>query len=121
MATAERRPVFSQAVLADEVFALLAEDQETLAACLMPDHLHWLLADAGRMIRAVQRFKSEATLRARCHGFQGRIWQRSFWDHVLRREESTYLVARYVVENPVRAGLVVDVADYPYQVSHLTL
>ncbi|MNE68641.1 hypothetical protein D3C80_1643130 [compost metagenome] len=44
----------------------------------------------------------------------GRLWQKGFHDHALRREEDVKAVARYVVANPLRAGLVEKLADYPF-------
>ncbi len=42
------------------------------------------------------------------------LWQKSYYDHVLRTEEDVRKVARYIVANPVRAGLVRTASDYPY-------
>ena len=42
------------------------------------------------------------------------IWQRSFFDHVLRNDESYAQKWNYVRENPVRAGLVTKADDWPY-------
>jgi len=42
--------------------------------------------------------------------------QRSFWDHVIRKNESLEKVVEYVQGNPVRAGLVQNVDEYPYQI-----
>jgi hypothetical protein len=43
-----------------------------------------------------------------------RFWQREFFDHLLRTPESYERKWRYVLENPVRAGLVVKSEDWPY-------
>jgi REP element-mobilizing transposase RayT len=51
----------------------------------------------------------------RCRGrVEGRLWQDGYYDHVLRNNETTVKVARYIVENPVRAGLVTSVKEYPF-------
>ncbi|MFP3408382.1 transposase, partial [Pseudomonas sp. SIMBA_065] len=42
------------------------------------------------------------------------IWQPGYQDHALRREERLVHVARYIVANPLRAGLVKSVRDYPH-------
>ncbi len=42
------------------------------------------------------------------------MWQKGFHDHAIREEEDLRAVARYVVANPVRAGLVQSVRDYPH-------
>jgi len=43
-----------------------------------------------------------------------RLWQNGYYDRVLRDDEATLTVVRYILENPVRAGLVARVSDYPY-------
>ena len=47
------------------------------------------------------------------------LWQDGFYDHVLRREEDSLAIAAYIVANPVRAGLVKSVTEYPYSGSAL--
>jgi putative transposase len=42
------------------------------------------------------------------------VWQRGFHDHALRKEEDIVSVARYIVANPVRDGLVRRIGDYPH-------
>ena len=41
-------------------------------------------------------------------------WQKSYYDHVLRREDDVVVVARYIVANPVRAGLASAAGEYPF-------
>ncbi len=47
-------------------------------------------------------------------GRRGHIWQREFFDHVLRSDESAQAKAQYICENPVRKGLVKELDDYPW-------
>jgi len=42
------------------------------------------------------------------------VWQRGFHDHALRAEEDIVGVARYLVANPLRAGLCDKIGNYPY-------
>ncbi len=42
------------------------------------------------------------------------LWQKSYYDHILRREEDASQVVRYILENPIRAGLAASVDEYPY-------
>ena len=42
------------------------------------------------------------------------LWQRYGFEHVLRDEERSLVVARYILANPVRAGLVQRIEDYPF-------
>ena len=110
------RPLFGDPGLAAEVFGLLERNPETVAACLMPDHLQWVLRDASAMESELRRFKSRSTTVAWSRGHAGRLWQNSYWDHVVRREEDLLAIIAYVMYNPVRAGFVVDPAVYPYVV-----
>jgi putative transposase len=117
-ATAHRIPLFARSALARPVFETVRDHPLSLAACLMPDHLHWLLRDAASMSEAVQRFKTWTARLVRQAGVPGRVWQRSFHDHLVRSEEDLLVVARYIADNPVRAGLVERAEDYPFQVVH---
>ena len=86
------------------------------AYCLMPDHVHLLIGASDRVsvTTFVQRWKSLCYQEWRRHGGAPRSpWQRSFWDHGLRMEESLLSTARYIVHNPVRAGLVGQFHEYP--------
>lgn len=47
-------------------------------------------------------------------GVVGPHWQKGFFDHVLRSEESYSEKWDYVRLNPIRAGLVVQAEDWPY-------
>jgi putative transposase len=93
-----------------------AEGFAVLAYCFMPDHLHLLVegrtasSDARRFIKRAKQCSGYAYARA----FSGRAWQRYGFDHVLRNDEITLRVIRYILENPVRARLVRCVEDYPY-------
>jgi len=86
------------------------------AYCYMPDHLHLLVEsqrDDCNLKRFVARAKQYSGFYFRRANRQ-RLWQRYGYERVLRTEEQTIVVARYVVENPVRAGLVVSPLDYPF-------
>jgi hypothetical protein len=55
-----------------------------------------------------------APVRLQIRRSAGRLWQPQYYDHVLRDEEDTLRVARYIIVNPVRAGLVTSPRDYPF-------
>ncbi len=88
----------------------------TWAFVVMPDHLHWLVGlGSSELSRLVLRVKSRSAIAInRAMGQAGRLWQKGFHDHALRKEESLQAVARYVVANPVRAGFVKSVREYPH-------
>jgi REP element-mobilizing transposase RayT len=88
----------------------------TWAFVAMPDHLHWLVelgeSDLSRLVLRVKSCSAIAINRAL--GRVGPVWQKGFHDHALRKEEDLRRLARYVVANPVRAGLVTTVGDYAH-------
>ena len=88
-----------------------------IAYCLMPDHLHLLVIPpgAGKDVSAfVGAFKSRSTRLLWSKGLQRRVWQASFYDHVLRKDEDIEAVAAYITANPVRKGMVSCPEEYPY-------
>ncbi len=84
---------------------------------LMPDHIHFFCApgDAADLSRFVGGFKQESTRRSWEAGWQGRLWQREFFDHLLRDGESYEQNWWYVRNNPVRAGLCLRPEDWAWQ------
>jgi len=82
----------------------------------MPDHVHLLISASEResIIEFVGEIKSLSTKMAWQHGYSGTIWQRSFYDHFLRKDEDCKMVANYIVHNPVRAGIVEHWQNYPF-------
>jgi putative transposase len=102
------------------VEALIREQRighaQTLAFVVMPDHLHWLLSLTGAKklsttvgnVKAISAKRINASLTR-----SGVLWQCGFHDRAIRSEEDLPAVARYIVANPLRAGLVDDIGDYP--------
>lgn len=92
----------------------------TLAAVFMPDHLHALVegarddADLKRFMK-LMRMKTAFSV---AKTYRRRLWQDGYFEHVLRDEETTPPVVAYIVSNPLRAGLVDCVDDYPYTYVH---
>ena len=82
----------------------------TLAFVIMPDHLHWLLClEQATLSTVVGAVKSVTA-----HAYGCTLWQEGFHDHALRKEEDLVETARYIVANPLRAGLVKRLGDYPH-------
>lgn len=90
---------------------------ESIAFVVMPDHLHWLmtLGHAQTLSQVVNQLKGRSAHAVNHRlGRQGAVWQPGFHDHALRQEENVREVARYIVANPVRAGLVRRPGEYPH-------
>jgi putative transposase len=119
--TQNRNPIFSDFDIAR---LLIRELQLTsvelritsLAWVVMPDHLHWLFILNHSFISEVaRRVKGKSAYMINRHlGCYSRVWQRGFHDHAIRKDEDIRSVARYIVANPLRAGLVKNIGDYPF-------
>jgi REP element-mobilizing transposase RayT len=92
-------------------------DARWLAWVLMPNHFHGLLSlgSVTDLSSLMQSFKgASAAAVNRQLGRPGTLWQSGFYDHALRRDEDRLGTARYIVTNPLRAGLVQRLGDYPH-------
>ena len=102
---------------------------ETLALCILPDHLHciWQLPDGDdrystrwrliktRFSKSLQRTADPAE--SRRPGERG-IWQRRYWEHLVRDEDELEAYTNYIHLNPVKHGLVEDIDDWPHSTWH---
>jgi len=93
-----------------------SEKFNILTYCFMPDHLYLLVigqddrSDARKFVRLFKQ-KSGYWFKK---NYNKNLWHISYYDHVLRKEESMESVALYILENPVRKGLVSDYREYPF-------
>lgn len=87
-----------------------------LAYCVMPDHLHLLVEGQTERaaLKAFVKLAKQRTGFAFKRRYGAVLWQEGYYEHVLRDEEPTPAVVAYIVDNPVRKGLVETPADYPY-------
>ena len=84
---------------------------------IMPDHVHLFVRGSqvfrlGPWVGLLKQALAKATRLSRA---EAQVWEEGFFDHVLRSNESYSQKWNYVRENPVRAGLVKAVEDWPYQ------
>ena len=86
---------------------------------IMPDHIHFFASPAAcAKSRAdwCKTWKSIASRRImKSMGVPAPIWQADSFDHILRSAESYSAKWDYVAANPVRAGLVLSTAEWPWQ------
>ena len=84
--------------------------------CLMPDHFHALIGP-GKSYKSLSEicgaFKSLST-RAYWQQYEGRLWQRQFFDHIIRNDKDFFETVEYIKQNPVRKGLVKTAEEWPY-------
>lgn len=91
-------------------------DVEATAYCFMPDHMHALLigrSESSEIDTCITKFRQLSSYRHR-QQHKERLWQEGYFDRSLRDEEDTLTIARYILGNPVRAGLCQDSLAYPY-------
>ena len=119
-ATSDRHTVFSDFAIGRLVVAELKSAHmegwvHSLAWVVMPDHFHWLIelgdSSLDGLMRRVKTNSARAVNRRRSSS--GPLWQAGYHDRALRQEEDVQAVARYVAANPLRAGLVARLGDYP--------
>ncbi|WP_032829821.1 REP-associated tyrosine transposase [Pseudomonas sp. GM74] len=118
--TLDREPIFADFALGRLVVHQFRRAQDvglakTLAWVVMPDHFHWLVELENCSLRKLMRqTKSLITREVNLSSSRsGPLWQQGYHDRALRREEDLVTLARYVVANPLRAGLVEKLGDYP--------
>ena len=91
-------------------------DMEITAYCFMRDHLHALLiatSEQADFCELVRRFKQVSGF----HYKQSKkrdLWQPGYHERILRDDEATEAVVRYILENPIRAGLTNGLGEYRF-------
>ncbi|MHC8355606.1 REP-associated tyrosine transposase [Pseudomonas sp. LB3P81] len=87
----------------------------SIAWVIMPDHFHWLVQlEQSTLGQLMQATKSRSTLTInRALNGKGAFWQSGYHDRAIRDDEDLRPFARYIVANPLRAGLVKKIGDYP--------
>ncbi|MGH8452897.1 REP-associated tyrosine transposase [Pseudomonas sp.] len=87
---------------------------DSTAWVIMPDHIHWLFELKQQTLAdVIRRIKSRSTLVINRHRqSKERVWQPGYYDRAVRVEDDIRTMARYIIANPLRAGLVERVGDY---------
>jgi len=118
----DKRQVFVRNDFNIEVVECIKKERERVnhavyVFCLMPEHLHLLsspIVSGIPITHFMGGLSSQITRLSWRYGFSGRLLQRSFYDHVVRKAEDLRRVAEYMLNNPVRRGLVKRWQDYQY-------
>jgi REP-associated tyrosine transposase len=90
------------------------------AFCLMPDHVHILAAGTSSTSDArefIHLFKQRTAFEFRRTN-NGRLWEKSYYDYILRPGDSIESIACYIWWNPVRKNLCPDPAHFAFSGSH---
>ncbi len=92
-------------------------DAVVLAWVLMPDHYHVLISLGQKVTlqNVMQRANSILAIavnKVSCRS--GQVWQSAYYDRALRSDEHLKTAARYLIANPLRAGLVANIGEYSF-------
>jgi len=120
--TRNKENFFSEPTLNLEIINCLKQERiekeiAIYAYCLMPDHIHLLISPLEKGVNVskfIGGFKSKTTRIAWKHGLKDQVWQGRFYDHIVRRVESLKDTCEYILNNPVRKGLVTKWGDYQF-------
>ncbi len=95
---------------------------DLIAWVFMPDHVHWLVQGTREdsNLKAAMTLARQRSAIAYKRACGGSLWQNGYHERVLRRAEDANAIARYILNNPVRAGLVQEPGDYLYSWSITT-
>ena len=87
-----------------------------IAYALMPDHVHLLPlgeCDDSDLEAFIRSWNTQTGYAWRRRG-GSKLWQEGYFERVIRNDVNLYLAARYIVMNPVRAGLVENPTQYEF-------
>jgi putative transposase len=96
-------------------------DFEISAYCYMPDHLHALItatSERADFCELVRRFKQVSAFYYKKSTGRA-LWQPGYHERILRDDEGTEAVVRYILENPIRAGLTRGLGEYRFASSEV--
>jgi len=117
--THNREPIFNDVIIGRIVVKTMKNLHDenrisSLAFVIMPDHIHWLLQLHTEKLDSIMQALKGASANKINHHLKrhGKCWQSGYHDHTIRKEEDLTAVARYIVANPLRAGIVTSIRNY---------
>ncbi len=131
LCTVDKQPHFSNPkiskIIIDELeYRRINKEIKLFCYCMMPAQLHLLISLEEHYTKKPDAF-GERTLQNWVSAFKRYtarvirkmysikpLWQPNFYDHIVRRDESLIEICQYVLNNPVRKGIVSAWEEYPY-------
>lgn len=118
--TEKKKGYFENHVFAKAICKLITDTakekgNKLYAYCVMPDHIHILIESSKNcsIIEYVRLVKGRFSKFCRDNEWDIHL-QRSFYDHLVRKEEDIEKLSGYIAGNPVRAGIVSSIGEYPF-------
>ena len=120
--TNEKKNIFQNDNLNREIIHCLLEEKTNsgirlLCYCLMPNHIHLLAqpeSPGANISKFIAAFKRKTYKILQNYGIEGKIWQSSFYDHIVRKKEALSKIMKYILNNPVRKSLAEKWDEYPH-------
>ena len=85
---------------------------------IMPDHIHFILVsrnnDLSEIMHNIKGYFANNIYKRKLYQSHSPIWQRSFYDHVIRNEKDLVEKLNYIHSNPLRADLIREIVEYKY-------
>lgn len=94
------------------------KEYELLAYCIMPNHVHLVFTvkrndiSLYRILQSLKRFTAREANKILQRS--GAFWQHESYDHVVRNGRALTRIVHYILENPVKAGLVDSWEKWPW-------
>ncbi|MBV9497686.1 MAG: transposase [Acidobacteria bacterium] len=113
-------PPVARSIVLDAILAEHGVRMSLCSAIVMPEHVHFIAmplplshGECFALSEILQRIKGRSSFAInRALGRAGALWQRESFDHELRHEESLREKCQYLIQNPVRRGLVSTADEY---------
>ncbi len=129
LVTYQRSPIFEEAknveILKISINKIRKKFPFSLdAIVILPDHLHCLMKlpendnDFSTRLRLIKRDFSKKINAAINQRNEKTVWQRRFWEHLIRDEDDWRKHMDYIHYNPVKHGLVKSASDWPHSSFH---
>jgi putative transposase len=115
-------------IVSDAVHFLDGKRYDLLCSCIMPNHIHLIIDTTGfgkagplqnngllsltRILASLKSYTAHESNKLLHRS--GQFWQQESYDHVIRDSEELRNMIRYVLNNPVKAGLVRFWQEWPW-------
>jgi len=98
-------------------------DYETLAYCIMPNHVHLLiyvqrfLKPLYKIMQSLKRYTGRES--NKFINRTGSFWHEESYDHIVRNQRELININSYIMNNPEKAGLVKNACDWKWRYSKI--
>lgn len=105
-------------IVADAIKYRDGKEYDLYTYCIMPNHVHMVFSvkrfdkSLYKILQSLKRFTAREANKILRR--TGAFWQHESYDHVVRDQEELQRIVRYVLNNPVKAGLVTDWQRWPW-------